>query len=156
MKHITVNLDDGYEAIVDSVEEYERRLTEKTNMIVSRLAQMGARTAGMYFKVPYDGEGDVSVTWEPRGDGVAAVVASGSIVLFLEFGAGYLMGSGHPEPMGYGPGTYNPTSNNWKNPNGWYYKRDTKSYGNPPAAAMYQARKELEQNLVDLVKGFLE
>ena len=159
MKRIKVNLDDGYDEIVTTLDEYDKRLTEKTNLLVTELAKMGAHSAGMYFKVPYDGDGEVSVTWEERGDCAAAVVASGSAVLFIEFGAGYLMGYGHPDPMGYGPGTYNPRSGNWKNPDGWYYGTHGNlhhSYGNPPAAAMYNARKELEQNLVDLAKGILQ
>ena len=157
MERITVNLDDGYGAIVDSVAEFEQRLTDKTSRLVARLAQMGAQSASIGFNgASYDGDGSVNVTWEMRGENAAAVVAAGNAVLFIEFGAGYLMGYGHPDPMGYGPGTYNPSSPNWKNPNGWYYAHGKKSYGNPPAAAMYNARKELEQNLVDLAKEFLE
>ena len=85
----------------------------------------------------------------------AAVVASGEGALFLEFGAGYLMGYGHPEPLGYGPGTY-PGKGHWDDPNGWYYEHGKKSYGNPPTAAMYNARKIIQQNLKDLAKGILQ
>ena len=158
MQHIVVNLEDGVDKIISALDNLEITLPQKTNLLVAELASIGAHLAGMYFNVPYDGDGDVSVTWEERGDGAAAVVAFGSAVLFLEFGAGYLMGYGHPEPMGYGPGTYNPGSSNWRNPNGWYYGTHENlhhSYGNPPSAAMYNARKELEQALVNIAKGFL-
>lgn len=157
MKHITVNLDDGYGAIVDSLDEFEQRLTDKTSRLVARLAQMGAQSAGIGFSgASYDGDGSVSVTWESRGENAAAVVAAGNAVLFIEFGAGYLMGYGHPDPMGFGPGTY-PGKGHWNDPQGWIYAHDKpRSFGNPPTAAMYNARKELEQNLIDLAREFLE
>ena len=156
MQRIVVNLDDGYDAIVSSLEEYQQRLGEKGNLLVRTLAQMGTELAGHGFSgAAYDGSANVTVTWEERGDMAAAVVASGDAALFLEFGAGYLMGYGHPEPLGYGPGTY-PGKGHWNDPNGWYYEHGKKSYGNPPTAAMYNARKEIAINLKDLAKGILE
>ena len=167
MQHIVVNVDDGFDAIVNSLDEYEQRLNEKANRLVQELAKLGAESARIGFAgASYDPPSDVEVTWEQRGDKVAAVVASGNAVLFIEFGAGYLMGYGHPEPLGYGPGTYpdphysyNSAGQlvpNWKNDLGWYYAKGMKTYGNPPAAAMSNARKELEQNLKDLARGILQ
>ena len=156
MTRIVVNLDDGFDSIVQSLDDYQKRLSEKGNLLVTELAKMGVELAGPDFNgASYDGNANVTVTWESRGDMAAAVVASGEGALFLEFGAGYLMGYGHPEPLGYGPGTY-PGKGHWDDPNGWYYEHGKKSYGNPPTAAMYNARKIIQQNLKDLAKGILQ
>lgn len=170
MQKITANLDDGYDEIIQSIDEYERRLTEKTKLLVNELAKIGAQSAQEGFGGASYTTGDATVTVRPesRGETSAAVVAEGEAVLFIEFGAGYLMGTGHPEPMGFGAGTY-PTKRhdnppNWKNPNGWVYggvgrgkyRYPLRTYGNAPSAAMYNARKELEQNLKDLAKGILQ
>lgn len=133
----------GAAEAAEKVEALANSLQTKTQEVVNRLAERGVQLAKAYFQVPYDGDGSVSVDWEERGDCVTAVVATGQAVLFLEFGAGYMMGYGHPEPMGYGPGTY-PGKGYWNNPNGWIYDHHKpRSYGNPPSAAMYTARKEL-------------
>ena len=92
----------------------------------------------------------MNVTIEQRGENACAVVATGEATLFIEFGSGYMMGYGHPEPQGYGPGTWSDGPNgkgHWDDPNGWYLPKEKgggKSYGNPPAGAMYSAVKEIE------------
>lgn len=154
MKHtITVDLSErGIDRLIKKLDEYEKWMNRKVQEFVNRLAQEGVQIAQIGFSsAQYDGTNDVTVTVENRGETVAAVVATGKAVLFIEFGAGYLMGYGHPEPMEYGPGTY-PGKGHWDDPDGWYFAHGQKSYGNPPAAAMYNARKELEQRLTDIAK----
>jgi hypothetical protein len=85
-----------------------------------------------------------------KRDGGYAVMANGQAVLFIEFGSG-LIGFGHPEPHGMGPGTY-PGKGHWNDPNGWYYAHGKKSHGNPPNMPMYTTVKELEQELERMVK----
>ena len=109
------------------------------------LATLGATQASLdYARCPYDGNKDVSISVEEIPFG-ARIVASGESVLFLEYGSGVTMGYGHPRPDGYGPGTYNQLSNNWRNPKGWWYGKRQHSYGNPPAMAMWNA----EQVVID-------
>jgi hypothetical protein len=98
----------------------------------------------------------VKVEAVPDGKLRTYVVATGDAVLFIEFGAGYLMGYGHPEPMGYGPGTY-PGKGHWDDPKGWYLPKAVqeatgkkKSFGNPPAAAMYNTVKDLEERIAEI------
>lgn len=138
----------GIKELQKGLKEYEKFLKSKCGEMCKRLAEIGVTKAQAYFKIPYDGENDVVVDWENRGECEVAVVATGLAVLFLEFGSGILMGSGHKEPMGFGPGTYNPESDNWKNPDGWIYAHDKpRSYGNAPSAAMYTSRKEVEMEI---------
>lgn len=133
----------GIKDLQSGLKEYEKFLESKTEELCERLAEFGVQKATAYFKVPYDGNNDVFVKWKSRGKNQVAVLAVGQAVLFLEFGAGKMMGYGHPEPMGFGPGTY-PGKGHWDDPNGWIYQHDRpRSYGNPPSAAMYNAHKEV-------------
>lgn len=123
-----------------------------------KIARYGAsRASDLYGTAQYEtGSSAVEVVAEPTESG-ARVRASGENVLFIEYGAGALRGYGHPEPNGYGPGTFNPASDNWKKPNGWVYGHDAshrplRSFGNPPTAAMYyaeQAMRDMAETIVD-------
>lgn len=161
MKHnISVPLSDkGIDDLIKNLEEYKEWLKKKTQELVDRLAEQGKQAASFTFDIAvYDGKKDVSVKTEQRGDCVTAVIAYGSTALILEFGAGVTLGYGHPEPMGYGPGTY-PGQKHAMDPKGWYLPKDVQkdagtdhSVGNPPSMAMYNARKELEQDLERIAK----
>lgn len=125
-----------------SLEEYTADLIEKANTVCERLATIGAVRASLDFsRAIYNGTNDVEVTVEPIDNGYA-IHARGNAVLFIEFGSGASYGYGHPEPEGYGPGTY-PGKGHWDDPNGWWYGNHEHSYGNPPAQAMYNAKREI-------------
>lgn len=134
--------------------EHKKWIEQKTSELVDRLAERGVHLAQIYFSTAtYDGDNDVKVTVEKRGENSAAVIATGKATLLIEFGAGYMMGYGHPEPQGYGPGTY-PGQKHAFDPEGWYLPKNVqaitgkeKSFGNPPAAPMYVTVKDLETEL---------
>lgn len=138
---------------IRAIENYQKWIEDKVGELVNRLADVGLQVAKASFQTAkYDGTNDVSVSVENRGENTVAIVAIGSSTLFIEFGSGYMLGYGHPEAgeHGMGPGTY-PGKGHWNDPNGWYLPKDVqaetgvkKSYGNPPAGAMYGARKEIE------------
>lgn len=125
------------------LDEYFADLIEKANTVCERLASMGAVRASLDFsRAIYNGTNDVSVSVEPIENGYA-IHARGNAVLFIEFGSGASYGYGHPEPEGYGPGTY-PGKGHWDDPNGWWYGNHEHSYGNPPAQAMYNAKRDIQ------------
>lgn len=125
------------------LDEYFADLIEKANTVCERLATIGAVRASLDFsRAIYNGTNDVEVTVEPIDNGYA-IHARGNAVLFIEFGSGASYGYGHPEPEGYGPGTY-PGKGHWDDPNGWWYGNHEHSYGNPPAQAMYNAKREIQ------------
>ncbi len=125
------------------LDEYFADLIEKANTVCERLASMGAVRASLDFaRAIYNGTNDVAVTVEPIDNGYA-VHARGDAVLFIEFGSGASYGYGHPEPEEYGPGTY-PGKGHWNDPNGWWYGNHEHSYGNPPAQAMYNAKRDIQ------------
>ena len=151
--HLTFGIDGrGIDKAIRGVEEYKRWLLDKTEQLTQRLAEIGVKTADVNFLAAYyDGVNDAKVTAEKVGDCQYVVKADGESVLFIEFGTG-LIGYGHPDVQGYGPGTYppkDPANPNWNKPGGWfYYGEDGEAHhthGNPPNAPMYNTVKELEQ-----------
>ena len=125
------------------LDEYFADLIQKANTVCERLATIGAVRASLDFsRAIYNGTNDVSVSVEPIENGYA-IHARGNAVLFIEFGSGASYGYGHPEPEGYGPGTY-PGKGHWNDPNGWWYGNHEHSYGNPPAQAMYNAKRDIQ------------
>lgn len=129
----------------------DKWLQRKSDELAKRLAEIGVQKAEVNFAAAYyDGPEDHAIELIPEGPGCYTVRASGQTVLFVEFGSG-LIGYGHPEPHGMGPGTY-PGKGHWDDPNGWYYAHGKKSHGNPPNMPMYNTVKELEQELARVVK----
>lgn len=135
---------------ITELKKFQADFDSKMNQVCERLAHIGeVRASAMFSNAAYDGTNDVSVRAEQYGTGWR-VVASGNAVLFIEFGSGASKGYGHPNPQGYGPGTY-PGKGHWNDPKGWYYKHGVKSFGNPPAAAMYYAEQDIRAEIERVV-----
>lgn len=169
MKQVTFPLSvSGIERLRRSVEEYQRWLKDRSEKLLDRLGEEGYQIASAKFaQAVYDGTNDVFVSTENRGANIRAVVAVGSSVLFIEFGAGVVYPDDHPEAddLGmkrgeYGKGHGKQTS--W----GYYGEPGTNgelrekkngsvvviTHGNPANMAMYETVKELEMHLRDLAK----
>ena len=146
----------GIKELQSGLEDRQKWLSQKSEELCKRLADMGAVKASLNFsRAIYTGEEDHEITVEPI-DGGYSVRASGETVLFVEFGTG-LIGYGHPEDHGMTPGSY-PGEGHWNDPNGWWIPRSKNNghslhtYGNPPNMPMYNAVKELELELARVVK----
>ena len=160
--NVTVNVFDprDMQLATNEIAEYLADLQMKANTICERLASIGAVRASLGFsRAIYQGVNDVQVSVEPIDYGYA-IHARGNAVLFIEFGSGAAYGYGHPEPGEYGPGTY-PGKGHWDDPNGWWFPNDSvaaqsgsdryvHSYGNPPAAAMYDAQQEVIRRIEEV------
>ncbi len=157
MKKIAFRLSEaGIAQAIKEVEEYQRWLKERTKLLLNRLAEEGWQVAQAGFQsAVYDGENDVKVSVEERGETVRAVVALGRAALFIEFGSGVISPL-HPEtPEGLERGSWSDGPNgkgHWQDPNGWYYAHGKKSRGNPANMAMYEAIKDLENRLGQIAK----
>ena len=147
--------------IINGLENYKRSLKAKADALVKALAEAGCEAVTVtYAGTRYTGPRDEKVTVEERGPGKYAIVASGQTVLFVEFGAGVYLGSGHPQAgeFGYGPTTY-PGQVHAADPNGWYLpksvagKSGVHTYGNAPSAAMYHTAKSLRAMLEQAARG---
>ena len=143
---------------INQLKEFQTDYDTKMQEVCERLAHLGEATASVEFaQAEYDGTNDVSVVAEPFGNGWR-VRASGNAVLFIEFGSGATKGYGHPEPQGYGPGTY-PGKGHWNDPKGWVYggigsgknRVPLRSFGNRPAAAMYHAEQDIRAEIERVV-----
>lgn len=140
--------------MIQQLQLFRMDLHDKLMRICKEAAELGATRARiLYAGTPTDYINDVDVRVEPSGNGYK-IIASGHEVCFLEFGAGVTYGYGHPtaEQYGMGPGTYNPGSDNWKNPKGWTSNQGIRTLGNAPAKAMYEADKEIQEKIYEIAK----
>ena len=173
MKHsYTINILDGsgIEEFLAGIEEYKRWISEKSEELVTRLAEIGVEVAREEFSLAeYNGINDVSVSFESEGELRKAVVATGNAVLFIEFGTGITYPDGHPDkPSEISPrGTYGYHLGSL--PNGWRYKEEygrgngdavpdpkhpgyLKTKGNPSNMSLYLTVSQLEQRFTEIVK----
>lgn len=148
---------DGVDSAIKAVKEYRNWLREKSALLVEKLATMGATQASLDFsRATYTGIKDATVSVEPLLNGYL-VKANGESVLFIEFGSGITYGYGHPEAgkYGMGPGTYPSDKGHWDDEKGWWLPKEKgggHTYGNPPAAPMYNAVKTIEQEIIRVVR----
>lgn len=168
MKKITVGLSvKNIDRLITETEEYKKWLLEKTKVFISRLSDIGSKTAKAEFQsAVYDGDNDVVVNVEMRGSS-AFVVAIGKSVLFIEFGTGVTYPDNHPEASqhgmsrgGYGQGKGSRTS--W----GYYGSPGTNgevkvnrngkevviTKGNPANMPMYNAVKDVKLRVSEIAK----
>ena len=169
MKHkvVTTLSPTGVQQMIDSVQEYREWLKTGCTLLLERLAQEGYEVASAGFSdATYDGTNDVTVSVEDRGK-IKAVVAVGGTVLFIEFGTGVTYPDNHPEAgdLGMERGEYGQGRGKqftW----GYYGEPGTNgtvvgerakgtlvlTHGNPANMPMYNAVKELELRLGEIVK----
>lgn len=158
----------GVDDFLKGIKEYQEWLEERTKILVQRLADEGYQIAAAGFQAAqYDGTNDAAVTVEDRGDTIKAVVATGSAALFIEFGTGITYPDDHPEAAehgmirgGYGQGKGKQrTWGYYGDPGTNGVSKETKSgatvvltHGNPANKPMYEAVKQLETRLPELVR----
>ena len=149
---------------------YAEWLELKCDELASKLAEKGRDIAMQVMAGHvYSGGSIGSLHVESLGSGRYAIKAASEAILFLEFGTG-IKGGGHPEPNGYGPGTY-PGQKHALDPRGWWFPTNDErlivrtdkngqgwghSYGNAPARPFYRAVTELEQDLDAIVREVFE
>ena len=154
----------GTKKLLSRLRRLQSSVDEKTKEFLTRLADIGISVADIqYSSALYDGDNDVIVNPMPEwvSDNTLAVVASGKSILFIEFGSGL---AGHDEDpsyaqrFGYGQGTWSDDPSKggkgqWDNPDGWIYKHDKdRTWGNPPARAMYEAAKVMRQEILNVAR----
>lgn len=170
---ITIGIDgSGAGEALKNVFAYRRWLEERTQELVKRLAERGKEVASVSFQnALYDGVNDVEVNVEQRGEKVCAVVATGNAALFIEFGTGVYFPNDHPEPMPHGtygqghgndpywwytgqPGNAGGTLAQGRRKDGTVYTKanTTITHGNPPSASMYNARKQLTEEIYEIAR----
>lgn len=158
----------AYDSLIRKVEDLGNWQSDRAIVFADRLAQEGLEIASVKFsQAVYDGMNDVSVTVEPRGNNVRAVVATGGATLFIEFGTGVTYPDDHPEAeeLGMKRGEYGQghgKQHSW----GYYGDPGTNgvlkekknggfvviTHGNPANMPMYKTVKELQDRLTEIAK----
>lgn len=158
----------AYDSLIRKVEDLGNWQSDRAIVFADRLAQEGMEIASIKFsQAVYDGTNDVSVTVEPRGNNVRAVVATGGATLFIEFGTGVTYPDDHPEAgeLGMKRGEYGQghgKQHSW----GYYGDPGTNgvlkekknggfvviTHGNPANMPMYETVKELQDRLTEIAK----
>ena len=160
---------EGGDSILKRISEMETGIPQKQKILLEKLAEIGVDIAQVRFRnAEYDGDNDVVVnapTWV--SDNVIQVIASGTSVTFIEFGAGvYQPGYPGELPDGIvGRGQYGRglgKLKKWRYPashgagtHGVYdpdHPGEIITEGNPPARAMYDAGKEMRSKIREVVK----
>ena len=158
----------AYDSLIQKIEDLGNWQSDRAIVFADRLAQEGMEIASIKFsQAVYDGTNDVSVTVEPRGNNVRAVVATGGATLFIEFGTGVTYPDDHPEAgeLGMKRGEYGQghgKQHSW----GYYGDPGTNgvlkekknggfvviTHGNPANIPMYETVKELQDRLTEIAK----
>lgn len=158
----------AYDSLIRKIEDLGNWQSDRAIVFADRLAQEGMEIASVKFsQAVYDGTNDVSVTVEPRGNNVRAVVATGGATLFIEFGTGVTYPDNHPEAeeLGMKRGEYGQghgKQHSW----GYYGDPGTNgvlkekknggfvviTHGNPANMPMYETVKELQDRLTEIAK----
>ena len=158
----------AYDSLIRKIEDLGNWQSDRAIVFADRLAQEGMEIASIKFsQAVYDGTNDVSVTVEPRGNNVRAVVATGRATLFIEFGTGVTYPDNHPEAgeLGMKRGEYGQghgKQHSW----GYYGDPGTNgvlkekknggfvviTHGNPANMPMYETVKELQDRLTEIAK----
>lgn len=158
----------AYDSLIRKIEDLGNWQSDRAIVFADRLAQEGMEIASVKFsQAVYDGTNDVSVTVEPRGNNIRAVVATGGATLFIEFGTGVTYPDDHPEAgeLGMKRGEYGQghgKQHSW----GYYGDPGTNgvlkekknggfvviTHGNPANMPMYETVKELQDRLTEIAK----
>ena len=158
----------AYDSLIRKIEDLGNWQSDRAIVFADRLAQEGMEIASIKFsQAVYDGTNDVSVTVEPRGNNIRAVVATGGATLFIEFGTGVTYPDDHPEAgeLGMKRGEYGQghgKQHSW----GYYGDPGTNgvlkekknggfvviTHGNPANMPMYETVKELQDRLTEIAK----
>ena len=158
---------------IKELKAYRDSIERKKNTLLEKLANIGLREASVRFSTAmYDGKNDSHVTLMPIANGYA-IVASGTAVAFIEFGAGVYYNPGEPYPAPrpagiVGIGQYGKGKGALRDENGapkpWIYRGSPGSSGvllsdgavltrgNPAAMPMWHASEEMQREILKVVK----
>lgn len=141
---------------LDELEKYKQFLIKQTTVFIDTMAEHGIEIAQVRFaNAMYAGTNDVTLTKEPKGENMTAVVALGNATLFIEFGTGvHNPGSLSPESAQFPHGEYGYGLGKLES---WTYKGDPGNMGimlangrvytrgNPAQDCMYYTVQDLKR-----------
>lgn len=146
MKHITIDLSvESCKKALDELKTYQKEIKPKLNEVCKRLAEIGRDRAQMIFDSAGEGNGNVTVTVEPIGNGWK-IVASGHDVYFIEFGTGDEVDPHYDVSVPVFSGSWSMKhAQRWAQYGFWYYRK-VRYEGTPAYMPMYYAEKAIREN----------
>jgi hypothetical protein len=145
-------------AAIKQLARYKKWVSEKTALLLERLALIGANEASVRFATAiYDGVNDSDVSVDIQGN-KAVISAKGNAVCFIEFGAGVYHNPGEPYPLPrpagiVGIGEYGQGKGKRQ---AWGYYGESGELvitrGNPAAMPMWNALKEMEHEVLRIAR----
>ena len=170
----TINFELSTESIdkaIAELERYRKSLETKRDTLLKRLGLLGRDVvaeimSGVPEEISRSNNSDYQTDFKVEG-GTVIIYLHGDKVAFVEFSAGItygITGSEYPTDAGapYGMGTYNPESDNWSNPNGWWFKDPSNpaankygwvhTWGNRAYMPMYHAEEAIIIDAVRIAK----
>jgi hypothetical protein len=161
MARKTITLSLGEKSIDKAIKElkaYQKWAEQKANELSKRLAEIGANEASVRFlSAQYKGTNDASVSVEAIANGYK-IVASGSAVFFIEFGAGvyYNGAEPYPEPRPAGVSGIGEYGKGKGKQKAWgFYDESGEliiTHGTPAAMPMYHASRVMLQEIQRIAK----
>ena len=170
----------GLEDALDRIEDLKNSLQSKCDELTRRLAEIGVQIANIHYSTaPYAGTKDVTVEIQPDGNGSVTIVASGTSVLFIEFGTGIINPYDAPEARALltdggasidALGQYG--EKRGSSQEGWFYPLEKglgspapsltevsfkhpdliHTYGSNATPAMYRARKKMIESIEEVAR----
>lgn len=159
MKTISISLSGkSIDKALKEIKAYEKWVKEKTDLLIEKLALIGAREASVRFTTAmYDGTNDVKVEVSQIQDGWV-ITAEGQAVAFIEYGSGVYHNPAepypNPRPKGIvGIGEYG-KGRGKREAWGYYDENDELviTRGNPAAMPMWYATQEMEREVERIVR----
>lgn len=164
-KTIKINLDDlsSFDKAIKEIDAYEKWVNKKTNELIMKLAQKGAKFAQENVK-RYSGDSKLNnaldtntdAQYEPVmvSDGIWKIIASGEDIYFIEFGAGYGVDTDNPfveqANVEVSIGSYSREHEGMFEKTGykyWFWGGHSVNYV-LALRPMYNTQKELEERLI--------
>ena len=153
MTRITFSLSENSidNAIVKLI-EHKHLIDSKCNLLAERLATLGATVSSLGFsRAFYEGKNDVEITVVQRPKGYS-VHANGEAVCFIEFGTGVGATSPHGAELGFTPGSWSVDHAKQFSEKGYWYYNGHKLVGSTPGNYMYNAGKEMQEQITKIAK----
>lgn len=142
----------GINSLINYLEKYQRDVEVKKKILLERLSELGSLVASSTYN-----SRSVDVGYEPIENGARyRIYADGNPVCFLEFGTGVNTEIGHPfapkMPIDILPGSFSVTYMQQFYTWGYWYYGGVKLTGTEARPGMYEASKQIQQNVIRIAK----
>lgn len=154
---VDLNKKGSIDEAIKQLKDYRKGILDKLERLVHVLANDGVVVAKSWLGATQGDSQRAGIGLDLDREGnisMAVIHLSGEDALFVEFGAGFYYNASdtpHAAEFGYGIGTYNPSSDNAWNPDGWYYWTGTQrvhSYGTEGTYPLYHAAENIRNSYI--------